>query len=469
MTRPCPSLCIAGTGSGVGKTSLALGLIRALSRRGRRVQTFKVGPDFLDPTHLALASGRACYNLDGWMTNRDYVRRLFTRATQDADVAIVEGVMGLFDGASASSLEGSTAEIALWLNAPVLLVVNAHGVGRSVAAMVKGYTEFEPSLQLAGVIANQSGSERHKAWIEESLRVAGLPPLMGAVPRGALPTLSSRHLGLVAADSKTVSSETLDQLAEACERFLDLDRLIGVAEAMQKAEVDVAPAPVPPRVCAKPIRIGIARDEAFHFYYPDNLDLLQQGGAELVEFSPLHDRRLPDRLDGLYLGGGYPELHADILSRNRPMLDVVRGFASSGRCIYAECGGLMYLARFLTDLDGNRLALGGLLPVDTVMLKNRQALGYVEAKPAEDSLWSSDRGGDTIVLRGHEFHYSTVTVDDSAAGGWRPAYSVRRRRSEKVESEGFCKGSVLASYVHVHFASCPEAAGRFVNRCGASL
>lgn len=470
MSRPCPRLCIAGTGSGVGKTSLTLGLVRALSRRGRRVQTFKVGPDFLDPTHLALASGRPCYNLDGWMTGQPYVQHLFHRTTQDADVAIIEGVMGLFDGASPSSREGSTAEIALWLKAPVVLVVNAHGVGRSVAAMVKGYAEFDSAIQLAGVIANHTGGDRHKGWIEESLRSAGLAPLVGAVPRDALPTLASRHLGLVTADSTTVSVAMLDQLADACERFIQIDPLLRLAEsrAVKASEAEISEPHVPSRPPARPVRIGVARDEAFHFYYPDNLDLLRQCGAEIVEFSPLHDSRLPDRLDGLYLGGGYPELHAAELSRNRPMLDAVRGLAASGRCIYAECGGLMYLAWALTDLDGNRLPLAGVVPVETAMLKKRKALGYVEVTPTDGSLWTSGTGGNAAALRGHEFHYSTVTVDDSASEGWRPAYSVRRRRSEAAETEGYCKGSVVASYVHLHFASCPEAAGRFVNRCGAS-
>jgi cobyrinic acid a,c-diamide synthase len=452
----------------VGKTSLSLGLVRALARRGKRVQTFKVGPDFLDPTYLALASGRPCYNLDGWMMGQPYVRELFSRATRDADVAIIEGVMGLFDGASASSLEGSTAEIAIWLDVPVLLVINAHGLSRSAAAMVKGYAEFEPALRLAGVIANQSGTERHKVWIAESLRAAGLAPLLGAVPRGALPALSSRHLGLVTADPAALPGETLDQLADACERFLNLDELVGLAKSAGDGESG-AEAPASPASTTSParrVRIGVARDEVFHFYYPDNLEMLRLCGAELVEFSPLRDSALPGDLDGLYLGGGYPELQAESLSQNGGMLAAVRGFAESGRCIYAECGGLMYLGRGLTDCDGRRHALCGILPIETAMLKKRAALGYVEARPDCDSVWGAGGAREALRLRGHEFHYSNVGIDDSAAAGWRPAYSVRRRGREALDAEGFCKGSILASYIHVHFASCPEAAGLFVNRCG---
>jgi cobyrinic acid a,c-diamide synthase len=216
MKSNCPRIAIAGTGSGVGKTSMALGLARCLTRQGLRVQTFKVGPDFLDPTYLALASGRKCYNLDGWMTSRDYVRHLFSRATADADIAIIEGVMGMFDGAAPTSLEGSSAEIAGWLDAPVLLVANAHGSARSLAATVKGFAHFEPGVRVAGVIANQGGSERHRAWLAESLSAAGDAPLVGMMPRGSLPALPSRHLGLVTADRENLSDQILDQLSDAC-------------------------------------------------------------------------------------------------------------------------------------------------------------------------------------------------------------------------------------------------------------
>ncbi len=229
MKAACPRLVIAGTGSGVGKTSLALGLTRRLARQGLRVQTFKVGPDFLDPTYLAMASGRTCYNLDGWMTSRDYVRQLFARATADADIAIIEGVMGMFDGASPNTLEGSTAEIAQWLDAPLLLVVNSHGAARSLAATVQGFARFEPGVRVAGVIANQGGSDRHRAWLAEALAGAAAPPLVGMLPRGSLPTLPSRHLGLVSAEQAGLSAGILDQLADACDQHLDVSAIVELA------------------------------------------------------------------------------------------------------------------------------------------------------------------------------------------------------------------------------------------------
>ncbi len=245
----CPRLVVAGTASGVGKTSLVLGIIRALARQGLRVQTFKVGPDFLDPTYLARASGQTCYNLDAWMSSPEYVRRLFARAAADADLAVIEGVMGLFDGASPDALEGSTAEIASLLRAPIVLVVNAHGAARSLAATVKGFAEFEPGVSVAGVIANQSGSSRHAAWLSEALAAAALPPLLGATPRGSLPPLQSRHLGLATANETVLDEATLDALADACVEHLDMPRLLEIArsEALGKCqEARASSPPLPP-------------------------------------------------------------------------------------------------------------------------------------------------------------------------------------------------------------------------------
>ena len=488
MSGPCKAIVIGGTGSGVGKTSLTLGIARALVRRGLRVQTFKVGPDFLDPTYLAIASGRPCYNLDGWMCGRPYVQSLFAAKTAGADIAIVEGVMGLYDGATSDSLEGSTAQIATWLGAPVLLVVNAHGASRSMAAVVKGFVELEPSVRIGGVIANHCGSEKHRSWLSQALASAKLPPLTGAVPRDTLPPLGSRHLGLVSADSRVLSEETLDQLADAVTQYVNLDAVTQMSSlqdnhdrhacdladspaaaiaksqaihtsaiAGSQATVAVDGATSQTKVATVPVRIAIARDEAFHFYYPDNLELLHRAGAELVEFSPLHDAAVPD-VDGLYLGGGYPEVHAARLSANASMLESVRRFGASGRCIYAECGGLMYLGRRVRPLEGSPLSLAGVLPIETAMRSKLKTLGYVQAHPLSGGLL-----GDAA-LRGHEFHYSEIVQDDSAADGWRAAYRTTRR-SGLAGQEGFARGNVLASYIHIHFGSNPAAAENLVRRC----
>jgi cobyrinic acid a,c-diamide synthase len=492
VSADCPRLVIAGTASGVGKTSLVLGLAHEFTRRGLRVQTFKVGPDFLDPTWLALASGRTCYNLDGWMTSREYVCTLFARAAAGADIALIEGVMGLFDGASPVGPEGSTAEVAAWLDAAVLLVVPARGAGRSLAATVQGFARFEPGIRIAGVIANQGGSARHRAWLAEALGAAGLPPLVGAVPRGALPPLPSRHLGLVTADPGHLSPPILDQLADACAQHLDVPMILEKAQgaaagrplSVVRGQLQRTTDP-PTRFAGTPgcpdgprtlhpssfiphpssfgLRLGLAWDEAFHFYYADNLEALQDRGVEICRFSPLADAGLPPALDGLYLGGGYPELYAARLAANHTMLCDVRAWAAAGRPLYAECGGLMYLGRSLVTRDGARHAMAGAVPVETVMLDRLKTLGYVEVSLQVDSLW----GPAGAVCRGHEFHYSEIAADPAAAegrvaaAGWSPAYTVRRPRGEAA-AEGFARGNVLASYVHLHWASRPEAADRFV-------
>jgi len=492
----CPRIVIAGTQSGVGKTSLALALVHALTRRGLRVQTFKAGPDFLDPTYLALGSKRPCYNLDGWMTSREYALALFARASAGADLAVIEGVMGLFDGADPRTNEGSTAEIASWLDAPVLLAVNAHGAARSLAASVKGFCEFDPGLRIAGVIANQAGSARHARWLSDSFEAAGLPPLLGAIPRGAFPELPSRHLGLVTADGRNLSERTLDSLADAFEANVSLDSIMQLVAGLSHRPVRVEAArPSSNSRAPMRVKLGVARDRAFHFYYPDNLEGLEAHGCELVQFSPLTDARLPAGLNALYLGGGYPEGNAAELAANKTMLADIRAFASAGRTVYAECGGLMYLAEGIETLDGRRHALAGVLPLWTRMRERRKALGYVEVTLTQDALWGA-RG---TTLRGHEFHYSELVSQEGAApisgqGGltppagrrpgvagsleigclspleahWRTAYSVQARGEPEPVAEGFQRGRMLASYVHAHFASRPEAVRSFVANCEAA-
>lgn len=441
-----PTIVVAGTNSGVGKTSVTLGIVALLARRGYRVQTFKVGPDYLDPTYLALASGRPCYNLDGWMTSEGYVKDLFSRTTTDADVAVVEGVMGLFDGADTSSSEGSTAEIACWLSAPVLLVVNANGMSRSIAAVVHGFTTFTPELRIAGVVANHCGSERHRSWIKDSLQSASLPPLVGALERGTLPELPSRHLGLRTAQPGDEFDRVLEQLAEASERSIDVSKVLALKKTGNSSAHQRSRTP-------KRVRLGVARDEAFHFYYPDNLEVLEEAGCELVPFSPLHDHSLPADLHGIYIGGGYPEEHAARLSANRSMLSSIREYATDG-IVYAECGGLMYLSEGIESLTGEKHHLVGVLPAWTRMCARRRSLGYTEVSLSRDCLFG--KRGDR--LRGHEFHYSELTSSLAVP----IAYEVRRRRSERVMQEGFLQRGVLASYVHLHFASQPNAAARFV-------
>lgn len=456
-----PRIIIAGTHSGVGKTTLALALVASLKRKGLRVQTFKVGPDFLDPTYLTLASERPCYNLDGWMTSRDYVLELFSRTTGDADMAVIEGVMGLFDGSDPSSLEGSTAELARWLDAPVLLVLNVHGMARSLAAIVKGCVEFDRDLRIAGVIANHSGSDRHKEWLSQSLESASLPPLLGAIPRGAFPALPSRHLGLVTASHQNLTPQMLDELADVLEKYVSPNMIDKIGKSVPP--LFISESSVEAKSMSRRISIGIAHDRAFHFYYPDNLRELELRGCELIRFSPLEDRRLPEGINGLYFGGGYPEEHAEALSENRQMQESIHQFAEGDKPIYAECGGLMYLTSGIETLQGKRYPMVGLLPVWARMLGRLKSLGYVEVTLTENSLW----GERETALRGHEFHYSELT-SNLPENLWRPVYQIKRRRSNNLEFEGYQKGKVLASYVHLHWASKPRAMERFIHQCEAN-
>ena len=461
MSQSIPRIIIAGTQSGTGKTTLSLALVASLKRRGLRIQTFKIGPDFLDPSYLTLASERPCYNLDGWMTRKEYVLGLFSRTTKDADIAVIEGVMGLFDGSDPGTSEGSTAEIARWLDAPVLLVVNVHGMARSLCAVVKGCVEFERDLKVAGIIANRSGSDRHRDWLVQSLRSASLPPLLGAIPRGAFPTLPSRHLGLVSADPQNLPAKNIADLADVLERYVSVETVLQIARNALPLPITEPGQEAKP--CPKHVSIGVAYDRAFHFYYPDNLDELKLRGCDLIFFSPLQDRKLPEGIDALYFGGGYPEEYAEPLAENREMQEAVRQFAGRGLPLYAECGGLMYLTRGIETTQGKRYPMVGLLPVWARMLNRLKSLGYVEVTLTNHSLWG-ERG---TWLRGHEFHYSELIEPLSDHSLWTPVYRIKRRRSEKTFPEGFQQNNVLASYVHLHWASRPGNVETFIHHCGA--
>ncbi len=443
MTRV---LVIAGTNSGVGKTSITLGIARALVNRSVRVVCAKVGPDYLDPTYLRRASGRPCVNLDGWMMGEAYVRHSAARASRNADVLLVEGVMGLFDSAGPNTDEGSTAEIARWLQAPVVLVADAHGQARSLAATVSGFSHFDPGIRLAGVIANRVGSDRHAEHLRATLTSNGQPPLVGAIPRGSLPSLPSRHLGLVHADASHVSNEYLDELASKVSLHVDLDTLLANAQPLRTVEnCDFLPAPAP-----RPLRLGVAQDAAFHFVYPDLRDTLAECACEMVPCSPLTDRALPENLDGFYIPGGYPEEHAHQLSANVEFKNALRTFAEH-RPLLAECGGLMYIAQAIRDRAGCLHSMVGLLPTTATMRQHRKVLGYAEVTLRRDTLWGTTGSS----CRGHEFHYSHLDTDPTADGTWSTAYQITYRSAPST-TEGFVRSKTLASYVHLHLPSRPK-------------
>ncbi|WP_300157754.1 cobyrinate a,c-diamide synthase [Solidesulfovibrio sp.] len=461
-------LLVAGTRSGCGKTSVALGLMRALARRGLRVQAFKAGPDFIDPGHHALATGEPSHNLDDWMCGAAGTREVFARHAAGADVAVVEGVMGLFDGYAATDAAGSSASLARLLGLPVLLVADAASMARSAAAMVGGYLSFEPDLRFCGVVLNNAGSESHAALLREVM--AGCLPgtrLWGVLPRRSELAMPSRHLGLVTAGDDAGATARLESLADWIESSLDVDALMRSLPPIPLSGGpggDDPPRQGSPEGAAPPLaaggspRLGVARDAAFCFYYAENLRLFEAAGMELVPFSPLTDGALPEGLDGLYFGGGYPELHAAALAANAGMLAGVRAFCASGRPVLAECGGFMYLMASLADLSGNEHAMTGVFPFRAAMSERFSALGYRQVTTLTDTLL----GPAGTRLRGHEFHYSRILGETGDVPG---VYAAAGRKGELPGRHGFLRGGTLGSYVHLHFASCPQAAEAFARAC----
>ena len=437
-----PRLVIAAPHSGAGKTTLTAVLAAAFSTQDLRVQPFKVGPDYIDPTHLQAAAGRQSRTLDGFFLPPPKLLQAFSWGARKADLALIEGVMGLFDGKDPLGTVGSTAQIAKLLQTPVVLVIDASAMAGSIAALARGFRDHDPALRLAGVIANRVGSDGHAAILREALASIDLP-LLGYLPSETQLELPSRHLGLIMA-----GEHLLDRQAyAAAATHLDLPAIMHIASSAPDLQVTPSiqrGSGQPPRA-----RIALARDDAFNFYYPENLELLEQCGAELVPFSPLEDKALPPQVGALYLGGGYPELYAARLSQNTEMLHAIRMFKGQ---IYAECGGLMYLSEGLETPEG-RFPMAGLVPGTSVM-QNRPVIGYRHVR----ALNHSPLAAQGWTLKGHEFHYSTWPRND------HPAY----RDGERNEAEGYSDGRVLASYIHLYFPSTPEVAERFVNRAATT-
>ncbi len=458
-SRQKHAFLICGTHSGCGKTTVSLGLLAALKARGLDVQPFKVGPDFIDPGLHTQIAGSQSRNLDGWMLGRGWNETLFRRFMARAEAGLIEGVMGLFDGIDGLSESGSSAEMAKWLGVPAVLVVDAKSMARSVAALVYGFIHFDPQLRFAGVIFNRVSGEKHLRYLKEALS-SSCPEtvVLGGIPKENGVQIPERHLGLVTADEMKLDSTWQNQLAELVEKHLDIDLLLErTGYSMPIADSSARHAA---SVSEHPAEIAVARDAAYCFYYPDNLELLEQAGARLHFFSPLNGESLPEKCSGAYLGGGYPELFADVISRNCAFLDALRASAAQGMPIYAECGGLMTLGRFIETVEGQRRPMAGILPFGTRMLSRLKTLGYTEAVLRRECLL----GGPGTVIRGHEFHYSEI-VEQRLDSSLEFAYDLRGRRTEVSRQEGYQVGSVLASYVHLHWGSAPEAAGRFVRQC----
>jgi cobyrinic acid a,c-diamide synthase len=415
--------------SGSGKTTVALGLLAALKARGVAVQPFKVGPDFIDPGLHQIAAGAPSHNLDGWLLSREKNEWLFSQVCVGKDVAIVEGVMGLFDGYDGKSDTGSTAEIARWLGLAVILVIDAYALGRSAAAVIHGLSTFDPRIRIAGVIFNRVAGPEHFQILADA--VSGIP-ILGWLPPEPSIEIPERHLGLMTAQEGLPRARLRD-IAAFVEKYLDIDAWLRAMPAVDAPALSSSIGPVSDNVTK---RVAIAHDAAFSFYYHANRLLLEQCGAEIIEFSPLHDKEMPTA-DMLYIGGGYPELYRDELSVNHTMLTSIRSHIELGKTCYAECGGLMYLAQAIDDVS-----MAGVIPTRVVVTPGLVDFGYCDVTTREASIL----GPEETRAKGHQFHFSKTTIPSA-----NPLYLVRQRTKQYTEGFGWRNG--VASYVHLHFLS----------------
>lgn len=449
--KQCPRIVLAGVSSGVGKTTVVTGLLRVLRDQGLAVQPFKVGPDYIDPGFHEKAAGRDSYNLDTWLVPEERLVSTFCTLAAGADLSVIEGVMGLYDGGAAGV--SSTAHIARLLQAPVVLVMNCRSMGQSAAAVALGYREYAPDVKIAGVILNQLGSDNHEQIIREAMAGIGMP-VLGALHRTDALQTPERHLGLTPV-TETETDALIAHMAETVGAGLDLAAIRSVAES--------APVLFPETeetACENaPVRIGVAKDEAFTFYYPTSLSALAEKGAELVPFSPLADETIPD-VDGLLFGGGFPEMFLEKLAANVSLKTSIKNARDAGMPIFAECGGLMYLCREIFDFEEKEYEMVGLVPAVCRMQKKLQRVGYVTAKALRESILA--QAGEA--LRGHEFHFSTMEPD---ASDFPWAYELMGSRQKEAHREGYAAGAVLASYLHINFDGSPAAADRFLSACRA--
>ncbi len=442
-----PRVVISAPHRSSGKTTLSIGLCAALTESGLKVQPFKKGPDYIDPMWLTTATGRNCRNLDFFIMGNDNILSSFQRAAAGADISVIEGNMGLYDGMEVDG-KGSTADLARLLKAPVILIVDASNMTRSIAPLILGFKNFEPDVSVAGIILNKVSGSRHESKLRAAIEKYTDIGVVGAIPKTPRIGLIQRHLGLKPAREDEQAVSIIESVSSVIKEHVDLEKLVGIA----KASSGMPEVAIRQKVSRGPfVRIGVAMDRAFTFYYPENLEALKTAGAELVPFSPISDSRLPD-VNGLYIGGGFPEVFMKELEENKPVREEIRAAIENGMPVYAECGGLMYLARVIS-WDGITREMVGGLPCDIIMHEKPRGHGYIKLVAAGKS-WL----GSKTEIKGHEFHYSEVTN----LGDVDFAYKVLRGKGVDGEHDGIMYKNTLASYAHLHSLGTPEWAERFV-------
>lgn len=448
---PIPRIVIAGTQSGVGKTTMTVGLMAALKRRNYQIQPYKVGPDYIDPGFHTLVTGNQSRNLDSFFLGEEGLTRLFLKTSEQADLSIIEGVMGLFDGKGKRG-ESSTARIAKILCSPIILIIDGRKLAQSAAAIAYGYKNLDPELEVKGVIINNIASESHYQMIKYAIEERVGLKVLGYLPRQQELRLPERHLGLVPITESGDLRTYLDKLVMLIESYLDLEEIIKIANQISGLNLIDPPDKLKKKY---QVKLGVAYDQAFNFYYRYNLDLFQEMGATIKTFSPLEDVKLPE-VDGLYLGGGFPESYLEQLSANDSMKDSLREAIKSGLPTYAECGGLMYLCREIHDFSGNRFSMVGAVPACAMMTEKLQGFGYLKVQSLKDNALFFE-GQEA---RGHEFHYSKLVDFDENF-----AYRLFGGKGQEGRTAGYCHQNILASYVHLHFGSNPHVVERFLTQC----
>lgn len=433
---------IAGTGSAVGKTTISTGIMSALSSE-YNVQPFKAGPDYIDPTYHGLATGNVSRNLDSFFMSDGQIREAFERGIKSSksDMGIIEGVRGLYEGISPLGDVGSTASVAKALNAPVILILNSRSLVKSAAAVVIGFKTLDPSIRIDGVILNYVKNKKHYLKTKEAVEKLSDTPVIGGIPRKEAITVEQRHLGLVPAVERENILQSIEKWGEEMINNIDLDALIAIMK--NSGDLPSGREPIWEEGNKKPVRIGVAMDEVFTFYYKENIESLEANKAKIIPFSPTHDETIPD-VDGLYIGGGYPEIFAKELSRNISMRESILKFHNDAHPIYAECGGLMYLSK---SINGHSMC--NVFKYPSNMTKNVQALSYVISEAQNDNIILNK--GDQF--KGHEFHYSKIEID-----GKNPKYAFKILRGRGIDgsNDGLMENNTVASYVHTHVSACPQ-------------
>lgn len=442
-----PRIIISGTNSGVGKTSLTSAIIHGMKQKGYSVQPFKVGPDFIDPSYLTSVSGKVTHNLDVWMMGKNGVLKSFIQNSQE-DLSVIEGVMGYYDGFGGKSSFASTYDVANITKSNVILVLDAGKVARSIAAIAMGFKNFEKNSRICGVILNKVGSKKHEQLCRDALKQTGLP-ILGVIPRNTDLQLESRHLGLIPVREKLSLDKKIKAMTQSISGFIEINKIIKLSK-----DVSNLPQTTVKKNQKKQVRIAVALDESFNFYYEDNLNSLRRLGAEIVYFSPVSDKKIPS-CDGLYIGGGFPEVKGDLLQRNDQMKKLIRKSAENGLPIYAECGGLMYLTKSISYKSG-KFKMVGLFDAVTVMEKKLK-LNYTRANIRSNSIFSSP----SKIIKGHEFHYSEL---DLVSNDSKFAYDLSIGIGIKNKKDGLIAYNTLASYMHIHFYNSPIA-NNFVKAC----